>query len=350
MSRAILLTFAFISFGLLATPAAGQFAEFLKLQPVIHARDEDRYEAMKSAPFIVMAEIESAKLVSNARDVEKPAGVGGPTAPTIPLHLAQISAKVLLTLRGTNLNTIEFYSWVWASGKHGGPRLFHPYPGSSHILFLRDDHGYLHTVGDYPSYDLEIPSRGVPTFISEWKSGSESRSDLFERLTTVRLGAELDTYDTSPADRWHTWSFDIHDLMGLTSPFFVASKLDSFCRNFANPFGQVAACEATAREFPGRCEAYRVAKKIATKGMEVSFYPDWAGDCEARMEDSIAFHRSRNWPLFLFGWSETPERRRLAMRLYASATDPEFHKAACDAAATMPEARDIPECPVPLTQ
>jgi hypothetical protein len=32
------------------------------------------------------------------------------------------------------------------------------------------------------------------------------------------------------------------------------------------------------------------------------------------------------------------------MRLYASAMDQEFRTVACEIAATMPEARDIPEC------
>jgi hypothetical protein len=35
------------------------------------------------------------------------------------------------------------------------------------------------------------------------------------------------------------------------------------------------------------------------------------------------------------------------MRLFASAMDPDFHSAACSAAAAMPEAKDIPECAQP---
>jgi hypothetical protein len=112
---------------------------------------------MKSAPSIVVAEIQDVKFVSNEpREVDKPPGIGGPVVPRIPLYLARMSAKVMLTLRGTETHRVQFYSCVWASGKHGGPRLFHVSPGSVHVLFLRNDSGYLHTVGDYPSYDLEL--------------------------------------------------------------------------------------------------------------------------------------------------------------------------------------------------
>lgn len=88
---------------------------------------------MKSAPSIIVAEIQDAKFASNEpRQVDKPPGIGGPMVPRIPLYLARMSARVLLTLRGTGTTRVQFYSWVWASGKHGGPRLFH-------VLFLRND-------------------------------------------------------------------------------------------------------------------------------------------------------------------------------------------------------------------
>ena len=68
--------------------------------------------------MVVIAEIEETKLISSKpRDVEKPPGIGGPMAPRIPLHLAKMSARVLLTMRGGHTKRIEFYSWVWASGK-----------------------------------------------------------------------------------------------------------------------------------------------------------------------------------------------------------------------------------------
>lgn len=231
------------------------------IRPVIHARDEDKYQAMKSAPVIVLAEIVKAKLVSGAREVEKPEGVGGPVTPTIPLHLAKISAKVLLTLRGTEGEAVEFYSWVWASGSHGGPRLFYVGPGSKHILFLREEGGYLHTVGDYPAYDLEISSVWLPEFQSEFKSTRYAKEADFEGAQSRRLA-------------------------------------------------------------------------------------QWFRSCEARTTAEIDYARQNNWrwPFFDDGWRQTPERRRLTMRLYASAMDREFQQAACEAAASMPEAGDIPEC------
>jgi len=50
------------------------------------------------------------------------------------------------------MSDVTFYTWIWNSGMHGGPRLFHPNPGSVHVMFLRRESGYLHTVGDYPNY------------------------------------------------------------------------------------------------------------------------------------------------------------------------------------------------------
>jgi hypothetical protein len=218
-----------------------------RIPPVIHARDEDKYQAMKSVPLIILAEVVNAKLVSEARDVEKPQEVGGPMTPTIPLHLARITVKVLLTLRGTESSSVQFYSWMFASGKHGGPRLFHVSPGSSHILFLREDGGYLHTVGDYPAYDLEIPSQCLPGFISQWNEDQGNGPDLFELLATIRLRAELNQMTSF---RGNYWTYDRFDLIGLTSPFFIAHKLYAFCREFPNPFGRYAAANPQRDSFP----------------------------------------------------------------------------------------------------
>jgi hypothetical protein len=126
------------------------------IRPIIHADDEQRAAAMRSAPEVFLAEIQGAELYSEPRQVEKPASVDGPLLPAIPLHLARITAKPLLFLRGSDTPTVGFYSWVWVSGKHGGPRLFNPTPKSFHVLFVKPDSGYLHTVGDYPSYDIEL--------------------------------------------------------------------------------------------------------------------------------------------------------------------------------------------------
>ena len=129
------------------------------LRPVIHSNKEERISAIRLAPIVPMVEIQDHTLSRQPREVDKPPQIGGPMMPRIPLYLAKISAKVLLTLRGSLPDEIQFYSWVWSSGKHGGPRLFQPSPGSLHILFLHDESGYLHTVGDYPAYDLEIQRR-----------------------------------------------------------------------------------------------------------------------------------------------------------------------------------------------
>jgi hypothetical protein len=313
------------------------------IRPVIYAHPEDKYQAMRSAPVILIAEVLDFKLVSEARNVEKPSEVGGPEAPRIPLHLARISADVILTLRGNERSPVEFYSWVWASGKHGGPRLFRFYPGYYHILFLREEGGYLHTVGDYPAYDLEIPRGWLPAIVSGLKSGQESGSDLFERIATVRLRTELESMRTI---RRNYWPEDMLDLAGLTSPFYIASRLDSFCRQLANPFGRFAACAVIAREFNGRCDAYRLAREADSTGVEAAYVAQALAECEAREEYTIDFLRARNWPLrvFGYGWRQTAERHRAAMRLFASAMDPKFRAAACGAAAKMPEARDIPEC------
>lgn len=69
--------------------------------------------------------------------------------------------------------------------------------------------------------------------------------------------------------------------------------------------------------------------------------------CEAQEQDTIGWLRTNNWSLppgSEYGWSPTAKRHRLAVRLYASAMDVNLRAAACAAAATMPEARDIPEC------
>lgn len=300
---------------------------------------------MKSAPVIVLAEVVDYKLISGPREVERPSNPLNPKASVIPLHLARISANVLLSLRGDRHGLIQFYSWVWASGMHGGERLFRPSPGYIHMLFLKAEGGYLHTVGDYPAYDLVIHRSLVPAITSRLQSGSSNSSELCERIVTADITAELESYpavisrDDGPDD-------DIEDLEGLTSPFHVASILDSVCRNFPNRFGRFAACMATANLYPGRCGAYRLARQADSAGVEAKFVTEELTRCEIWERDSIAWLRAHNWPIppNEYGWQTTPERHRLAMRLFASALDSDFHAAACESAAKMPEARDIPEC------
>lgn len=292
---------------------------------------------MTSAPLIVLAETESVKLVSDARIVEKPPNTAGPQASTTPLCLARISAKSLLTLRGEDPRTFTFYSWVWCGTSHGGPRLFKPWPGTNHILFLRHENGYLHTVGDYPSYDLEVPSASATILIEDWNAAPQA--NIFERLAAIRLRTELSQKNPDVPR-------DILDLMGLANPFFIASLLDEHCRRLPNRSGRFAACEWEGSNFLGRCESYRRAEEAYPEALKAHDVPEELSRCEQNEPYEIAQLRSKNWPLpsFDYGRDPTPERHRLAMRLYASSTDPALRKAACEAAATMPEARDIPEC------
>jgi hypothetical protein len=144
------------------------------------------------------------------------------------------------------------------------------------------------------------------------------------------------------------WSYtpQTTDAEGLTSWFYVAGLLESFCRHLANPFGRFAACMALPLEFSGRCEAYRLARQADSAGVEAERVTAALARCEAQKESAIAFYRSKGWldPTISEGWPPTIERHRLAMRLFASAMDADFRAAACQAAATMPEAHDIPEC------
>jgi hypothetical protein len=210
------------------------------IRPIIFADDEQKTTAMRTAPLIFVAKIQDTDVHGEPRQVEKPASVGGPMVPTIPLYLARISAKPLLFLRGSGSDLVEFYSWVWASGKHGGPRLFHPTPDSFHILFVMADSGYLHTVGDYPSYDIELGSHGVQKFIAVWESGVLPGADLLERIVAAVLRAELESVDEK--DEAVGYWLNINELVDLTSAKFVASQLTSLCKTIPNPRGRAQAC------------------------------------------------------------------------------------------------------------
>jgi hypothetical protein len=333
----------FAGIGLIAALAVvGCNSPARTIRPLILARPEAKYRAMQSAPLIVLAKVLEVKSVTRARDVKQPRDGTNP-APTISLLLAEASANAMLTLRGNVHGPIRFYSWVWAPGTHGGERIFHPYPDTCHVLFLREEAGYLHTVGDYPTFDLEFSCNRLPALISGLQSKSDDATDLFERLVTVLLKTELEAADRlyrnyAPAD--------MLELTGLTNEFYVASRLDSFCRHFPSRFGRFAACMATANEFSGRCEAYRFAREADSAGVEAAFVSEALTRCEAQEGNTIESLRMNKWPGSEVGrgWPATPERHRLAMRLFASAMDPDFRAAACADAAVMPEARDIPEC------
>jgi len=264
---AVLLT------GVLLSGACG--SPVSAIRPVIYADYDQAAAAMRTAPVILLVRIAGLRMTGEERNVAKPPEVGGPNAPTIPLHLARINADVLLTVRGGARTTVEFYSWIWASGKHGGPRLFHANPGGIRVIFLRDDGGYLHTVGDYPSYDLELYSNWLPALLSAWKSDQMSGAEPLERLVALRLRAELegltekqlreDFGDEGPRVN-HYWAIDMYDLVRIVGPFFVVTQMDDLCLHSGNPSARFAACFVTAQYFPGRCEAYQLARKATTDG------------------------------------------------------------------------------------
>ena len=159
--------------------------------------------------------------------------------PVIPLHLAKITAKPLLSIRGTATGPVEFYSWIWASGKHGGPRLFSATPDSVHVLFLTRDSGYLHTVGDYPAYDIEVRLQFVQRFIANWEAGYLRGADLLERIAAVRLKAELESLEEAEAAKY--W-LNAWELATLTSREFVATELSNLCTSLTNTGGRAKAC------------------------------------------------------------------------------------------------------------
>lgn len=164
--------------------------------------------------------------------------------PVIPLHLARISAKPLLTIVGSATSPVEFYSWVWASGKHGGTRLFRATSGSVHVVFLTRESGYLRTVGDYPAYDIEVRLQFVEKFITNWKAGYLRGADLLERIAAVQLKAELETLDeTEAAKYWlNTW-----ELATLTSREFVVTQLSNLCASLTSPWARAKACTEHAQ-------------------------------------------------------------------------------------------------------
>ena len=230
---------------------------------------------MRSAPLIFVARISEVNLTGAMRDVAKPPDVGGPSLPTIPLHLARINADVLLPLRGEVGTTVEFYSWIWASGSHGGPRLFYPYPGRIRVLFLNQSDGYLHTVGDYPAYDLELRAAWMPRLLKAWNAGERKDDEVLHRLVALRLRAELealseqtlrDDFDEQGPRVNHHHGLDLWDLWEITSEPFVLQELASICRQSVNPAARFEACYLEAQEFSGRCEAYLLAARVFSSG------------------------------------------------------------------------------------
>ncbi len=305
--------------------------------------------------MILVVRVSRLKMTGDVKIVDKPPETAGPMVPAIPLALARISAEVLIPVRGPARSTVEFYSWLWTSGKHGGPRLFHPDPGALRVVFLRDEGGYLHTVGDYPSYDLELSSRWLPALLSAWKSGEKSNADPLQRLVELRMRAEFESLPESQLREDfgeagprvnHNWAFDLPDLVGVAGPFFVASQIDDICRHSTNPSARFAACFVTAEFFPGRCAAYDLARNATAADETVGdFMVKRLCSCESLDRRLIAdLSAGSEWTRGFFGWSMAPQHRRETMRVYASAMDPGVHHVACEVAAQTQAARDIPEC------
>lgn len=170
-------------------------------------------------------------------------------------------------------------------------------------------------MGDYPTYDVEISEdarhgkRVLPTIIAGLKPNSPNASDLFERIVTVQLKAELETVDCF----CESFGFETDTLAGLSSPLYIATVLDSFCREFPNPFGRFAACEATAKEFVGRCDAFRLAREAGSTSVSAANLAEQRGYCEADEASFLDKLRAREWPLTWldYGWRKTAERKRL---------------------------------------
>lgn len=327
------------------------------IRPVIYAENDQAAVAMRSAPVILLVRIAGLKMTGDVRNVAKPPEVGGPMVPTIPLHLARINADVLITVQGQARSTVEFYSWIWASGSHGGPRLFHPNPDAIRVVFLRDEGGYLHTVGDYPSYDLELRSVWLPALLSAWKSGQMSGGDQVERLVALRIRAEFESLsesqlredfgDDGPRVNHH-WATGVYDLVRIGGPLFVVTQLDDLCLHSTNTSARFAACFVTAQYFPGRCDAYQLARKATTDGFGGGVLAGLFTSCQAAEHNRIDDIRLGGAPRWgFYGASMAPQHRRETLRVYATAMDNRVHNAACEVAATTPEARDIPECSVP---
>ena len=312
------------------------------IEPVTHVQSGDNYRAMRSASHIVVAEILGSRILAGPRSVVRLGDHGRgkvSNKPDIPLFLARILVKTKLNLRGELEGQVELYSWIWNSGKHGGARLFHPGPGTTHIFFLTKTAGYLHTVGDYPGYDIPISKALLPDVLERLRATSDP--DVFQRITRALLESEL-----ASATTFSNQYSPLLEGASLTSSYYVATLLDQFCHQMRNPPGRFAACMASAREFPGRCRAYGLAMQIGSPKIDRAYIERQLAQCTSREHDSIAFYSARGWPAPWrdAGQGKGPEDRRRTMLLYASALDPGFRAAACNAASAMTEAADISEC------
>ena len=295
---------------------------------------------MRAATDVLLVKIAQSTIVSGPRDTPLPVEAGPPATATIPLRLSRVRAQVLISLRGGRTGAVGFYSWVWASGKHGGPRLFLPIPGDCHIVLLRRDGPFLRTVGDYPAYDLPISCSSRDEFMEEWSAADSKQADFWVRFVRAYLHTELSQMRSFNRNYW---PHEVLNLAGLTSTLQVANLLDAFCLGSGPVRGRFAACVATAREFPGRCEAYRIALQLTGETEDAHRIANLEFECRLRIPALLDRARMHNWPIRRFGprWQETPEQQRMRLRVYASAMNPGVRSSVCAEAA---KKIDIPEC------
>lgn len=211
------------------------------IQPVVSRDVHEIGARMRSAPIIVVAEIEETWQIIATRDIAKPSQEFEPVTRTIPLELVRTRAKVPLVLRGTAPSQITFYSWTWAGGKHGGLRLFRSNPGTAHLLFLKQEGPYLRTVGDYPAYDVELQRSCIPIFTKHWRQNRPSTLNDLERLTAALIETHLDTLESAEPPHYPPLYLD---LVGLTGFDFIQAQLGVHCHEFPTSPGRASACGA----------------------------------------------------------------------------------------------------------
>ena len=211
------------------------------IRPIVSRDVHEIGARMREAPIIVLAEIMEAWQIISAREVPKPSQEFGPVASTIPLELVGMRARVPLVLRGSASSEITFYSWTWAGGKHGGPRLFHIHPGTVHVLFLRQEGPHLHTVGDYPAHDVELKKSQIPALTKRWQQSRAGALSDMERLTAALIETNLEMPDSPVPHHFTEIYTDVVDLAGVD---FIQSQLAAHCRAFPTALGQAAACSA----------------------------------------------------------------------------------------------------------
>jgi len=127
----------------------------------------------------------------------------------------------------------------------------------------------------------------------------------------------------------------------------MARLLETYCRTSTNAAGRVAACEVLAGIFPGRCHAYRLAEEANVEKIGAVRVANQIEACkQAPPDHDVEFLKAQGWPMppYNYGWRQTHERRKLTMRFYAAAMDPEIRQAACKAIKATPDLGDIPEC------